>query len=143
MTTVNNIVNELIKSAKNLYQGDYVRFIKGYSDKTAEKPVNSLVAAVDVREVSRSQDFIGGYFSPALKGEFYNVKLSLRVYAGRKGSGENLGKVTMDLLEALNNADEDSIIESSAVSPIEYDSQLMSIYREINLNLGFCLCGEV
>jgi hypothetical protein len=143
MTEVNDIVDTLVKKAKSVNNIEGVKFIRAYNQGMTERPFQGFTCVVNIESVSQPEKFLGGYYGESIKGELYSVKLCLRVYADNETSGEDLGATTLNISQAFISADENKIIASSYIGPITYDNQLQSIYREINISLEFCLCGEV
>ena len=142
MTAIFDLVTTLIKRAKENEQIKDVRFVKAYKSEIAENPVGDYLVAVNLENVMQTQSFVGGYFNDGVKGQMYSAKLVLRVYADRKKSGEDLGRLSLKIQEALTKADSNNIISGLSIGPISFDGNFESIYREISVNLEFCLCGE-
>ena len=141
MSEIFRVVDALIKDTKRKLK-EKITFVKAYSDNIANNYSDKLIAVVDMGEIKKLQEFIGGYFDEAVKGDMFSLDLFIRVYSGRNSNGEDLGKATIDIYESLKEADNSKIIESSWVSPIDYDENVGAIYRQINCRLDFCLCGE-
>ena len=118
MTAVIEIVNNLIKKAKENEAVSNVRFLKEFRQDMAERPVDGYIAVVKIENIDMSQSFAGGLYDKYIKGEMYSVN------------------------QALTDADTDNIIADSFVSPIDFDESIKAIYRKINFDLAFCLCGE-
>ena len=142
MTAVIEIVNNLIKKAKENEAVSNVRFLKEFRQDMAERPVDGYIAVVKIENIDMSQSFAGGLYDKYIKGEMYSVKVTLTVYSGNDISGEELSAVTLKVYQALTDADTDNIIADSFVSPIDFDESIKAIYRKINFDLAFCLCGE-
>lgn len=141
MSEIFRVVDALIKDTKRKLK-ENITFVKAYSDNIANTYSDKLIAVVNMGEIKKLQEFIGGYFDEAVKGDMFSLDLFIRVYSGRSSSGEDLGKATIDIYESLKEADNSKIIESSSVGPINYDENVGAIYRQINCKLDFCLCGE-
>ncbi len=142
MTMVNDIVDTLVRKAKSVKDINGIKFIKAYKESMTNINFQGFICVVNIESISQSGKFVGGYHSQGIKGDMYSVKLCLRVYADNETSGEDLGSTTLKISQAFTHADESQIIESSYIGPITFDNQLRSIYREINISLEFCLCGE-
>lgn len=141
MSEIFRVVDALIKDTKRKLK-ENITFVKAYSDNIANTYSDKLIAVVNMGEIKKLQEFIGGYFDEAVKGDMFSLDLFIRVYSGRNSNGEDLGKATIDIYESLKEADNSKIIESSSVGPINYDENVGAIYRQINCRLDFCLCGE-
>lgn len=141
MSEIFKVIDTLIKDTKRKLK-ENITFVKAYSDNIANTYSDKLIAVVNMGEIKKLQEFIGGYFDEAVKGDMFSLDLFIRVYSGRSSTGEDLGKATIDIYESLNEADNSKIIESSSVGPINYDENVGAIYRQINCKLDFCLCGE-
>ena len=142
MSEIYRVIETLIKDAKRNINQDNLTFVKAYNNNIANAYSDKLIAVVNVGELNKSQDFIGGYFDETIKGDMYSLNLYIRVYSDKSNNGEDLGKATINIYEALKDADESHIIEKSSVGPINYDENVGAIYREISCRLDFCLCGE-
>ncbi|MGN1130407.1 MAG: hypothetical protein ACI4Q8_03565 [Ruminococcus sp.] len=141
MSEIFRVIDTLIKDTKRKLK-ENITFVKAYSDNIANTCSDKLIAVVNMGEIKKLQEFIGGYFDEAVKGDMFSLDLFIRVYSRRNGTGEDLGKATIDIYESLKEADNSKIIESSSVGPINYDENVGAIYRQINCKLDFCLCGE-
>lgn len=142
MTAIFDIVTALIKKAKEDEALKGIRFVKAYKNGYTENPVDDYLVVVNLERVSQEQSFVGGYFDNGIKGQMYSAKLVLRVYADRQKSGEELGCLALKIQEALKKYDYNNLISKLSIGPISFDGDLESIYREISLNLEFCMCGD-
>lgn len=142
MTAIIEKINSLVKTAKKDKRLENVVFVKGYRSKLAKAPVEGFVAVVKIENINRLQSFAGGFFDGQRKGEMYAVKLAVDVYSGSDISGEDLSFVTLEVFEAIKSALEVGVIDSCCISPIAFDKTANAVYREIAIELSFCLSGE-
>lgn len=142
MTAIEDIVNSLVRGAKNNCSDVDIRFVKAYKTREAEKPVSGFAAVVEIGEATAGGSFVGGYFNTGVKGDIYKVALTVSIYSPDTISGEDLSTTALKVSEAFKKADESGIIEEMSVSPIAFDENTSAIYRSIDMRLGFCLCGE-
>lgn len=142
MTEVINIVNSLIYKARENENIKNVKFVKAYRENFAQNPVEGYIAVVKIEKISKTNSFAGGFADSKIKGEMFSVCFALSVYSDNDITGEELSSTALKIQQAVADADESSIIESSWISPIEFDSDIKAIYREINFTLAFCLCGD-
>ena len=142
MTAIIDIVNSLICKAKENECISNVKFVKAFRENLAEHPIDGYIAVVKVEKITKTEDFVGGYAKNNIKGEMFNASFALDVYSGNDITGEDLSATTLKIQQAVCLADESNIIDDSWILPIEFDSNLNAIYREIKFNLSFCLCGE-
>lgn len=128
-----------LKSAESL-KG--IRFLREYGTHRMENPVKTAVAVVSVKCTERCMDYIGGYLSPALKGELYTAKAEIRVYAPADSNGSGLTELVSNLLCELKKADEEKIITEVSAGSIVFDADMNAVYRAVSLSLEFCLYEE-
>lgn len=135
---LDNIIIRL-KSAESL---ESIKFLREYGNHRMENPVRSVMAVVSVKFTERSMDYIGGYLSPALKGELYTAKAEIKVYAPAHSNGSGLTEIVSALLTELRKADEENIITEMSAGSIVFDADMNAVYRAISLSLEFCLYEE-
>lgn len=142
MTAVIDIVNNLIFKAKENNEISDVKFQKGYKNDFSQSPVNGYIAIVKIEKIIQSVSFVGGYLDSQNKGDIYTVDLVLDVYSDNDIAGEELSSTVLKIHQAVIQADDKGIIDSFAISPIEFDSNIKAIYRKISYNLQLCLHKE-
>ena len=137
MLKINNL-----KAKKNT-EIDCVTFVKAFKNNMAQSPVEGFVAVVKTESINMSGSFAGGYADSNIKGEMYTAKVVLDIFSGSEISGESLSDITLKIMNAIEKADESSMISNMEVSPIEFDENLKGIFRKLIFQLDFCLCGEI
>ena len=140
MNRIEEIADQLVSGAKESTEN--IKFIKSYKYSPAETPVRGYLAVVEAANVKQKRRFLGGLFREGLKGEAYTAELWLSVYCPKGLSGAGLSEKTLELANALKNADTAGYIKSIKIEGIAYSENSAAVYRKIRVGLGFVLCGE-
>ena len=120
-----------------------VKFIREYGSHTAQVPLFvGFMAVVSVMDTSLSKQYIGGYMSSAVKGEEFQAKVAISVYAPADENGNGLSEITSEMLAALRKVDSEKILGEFTVSPIEFDADMNAIFRTVEFKMDFYLCEE-
>ena len=131
MTQISEQVDCIISGLKEISALSGVRFVREYSSEPVETPVSGFLAAVGIISAERSNEFIGGDATSALKGEMYAAVCEIRLYSPNGGNGSGLSE-RVSVAHAAR----------ATVSSIEFDTELNTIFRRISFRLEFCLCEE-
>ncbi len=142
MNQIEKQVDQIIAGLKVIEELKPVRFVREYGSHNVENPISSLVAVVSVTDTALSKNYIGGYLSSTVKGESYEAKVEIRVYAPATENGSGLSEVAGEILMGLKKADSQKIITEADVSPIAFDPDMNAIYRIVHFTIEFCLCEE-
>ena len=142
MTQISEQVDCIISGLKEISALSGVRFVREYSSEPVETPVSGFLAAVGIISAERSNEFIGGDATSALKGEMYAAVCEIRLYSPNGGNGRGLSELAGEMLAGLRSADVSGIVSKATVSSIEFDTELNTIFRRISFRLEFCLCEE-
>lgn len=142
MEIIYNIISRMVTKIKENEELKDIRFLKAFDNNYGQNPFDDYIVTVDLKKLTQGQTFVGGYFDSNSKGQLYSGKIVFRVYSDREKSGENLGNITMKIYNQLLSSDDNGIISNSNISPITYDSDFEAIYREIAIEVEFCLCGD-
>ncbi len=129
-----------IKLCENLSK---VRFIRDYGSHSAETPVTGFLAVVSLTDTSLSKQYIGEYLESSIKGEEFSAKVEINVYAPASENGNGLSEVISELMSTLKKVDNEKILRDITASPIEFDTDMNSIFRTVEFKMDFCLCEEV
>lgn len=143
MTQIQRQIDRLVIRLKQQEALKNVRFVREYATDYVETPVRGILAVVGIKETSREKGYIGGYVSSSVKGELYEAKAEIRVYAPQSENGSGLSELVGELLSGLRRADEEKIITEAGAFSIEFDPDLNAIFRRIAFCMEFCLCEEV
>lgn len=142
MTRIIDICNNLIYKAKENEDIQNIKFFKAYREDFAQTPIEGFMGFIKIEKVGFSQTFVGGFADSSSKGQMVDVTLAIALYSDNSISGEALSVASTQVHQAMIKADDKGIIKNSSISPVEFDTNIKSIYREIRFNLAFCLCGE-
>ncbi len=142
MTQLDKQINKIIVSLKRTDGLEAVRFVREFGSHTVEMPIVGAVAVVSVRETAVSHAFIGDMATASLRGEQYSANVQIRVFVPNSESGAGLSELVSAIMHGLKSVDENRIITEVSASPIAFDSDMNTIYRNVDFGLDFCLCEE-
>lgn len=143
MTQIEDNVEELVRRIKrdeNLK--DYV-FVKGFNTSEHPNPLNDYMIAVSTLDAGVATRFVGDKVDKNLCGSMYIATVKFRVYAKKNDGGDGLAKLCYTLCEAIRRCDTQNVCEDIKTSAISFDSDAMTVYREVSAKLSFCLYEEV
>jgi len=143
MNQIEKQFDRIIAGLKLIDSLKSVRFIREYGSHNTEMPIKGILAEVSITDTSLSKGYIGGYLSSSVKGEAYEAKGEIRVYAPATENGSGLSEVVTEILTGLKKADTQKIITETSASSIAFDPDMNAIYRTVHFSLEFCLCEEV
>ncbi|HCA04679.1 MAG TPA: hypothetical protein DEO32_02145 [Ruminococcaceae bacterium] len=141
MTQINSAVDSIIILIKNIEPFDGVRFVREYNTSQIETPVSSPLAAVRITSVNLCKSYVGGYVSPARKGDYYCVEVSICFYAPSHENGSGLSELACAAVNALNSLEDGDISEISA-SAIAFDADAEAVYRTVSFKLRLFIDGR-
>ena len=143
MNQIEKHVDRVIAGLKLIEALKPVRFVREYGSHNTEMPIKGLLAVVSITDTSLSKSYIGGYLSSSVKGEQYEAKGEIRVYAPATENGSGLSEIVTEILAGLKKADKQKIISETSASSIAFDPDMNSIYRTVHFSIEFWLCEEV
>lgn len=143
MNQIEKQIDRVIAGLKLIEALKPVRFVREYGSHTVEMPIKGFLAVVSLTDTSLSKSYIGGYMSSSVKGEQYEAKGEIRVYAPATENGSGLSEVVTEILTGLKKADSQKIISQTSASSIAFDPDMNAIYRTVSFSIEFCLCEEV
>ena len=123
MTGLERIITELMRSVKQNPSFEDIRFINAYNSQIAEKPVEGMLAVVEM----------AGFDSV--------LKLNIRLIGGSGITGSQLGYTAIEIAAALREADTEKYIDSVYLSETKYDKSIIAFYRDIKLSLSPAVGG--
>ena len=142
MTEIQRRIDRLVLRLKRQHALADVRFVREYGSERVETPVRGMLAVVSLVTAAREKGYIGGFLSSSVRGESYEAKAEIRVYAPQSENGSGLSELVSELLIGLKTADEEGIITEENASSIEFDPEMNAIYRTVTFSLAFCICEE-
>ena len=143
MNQIEKHVDRVIAGLKLIETLKPVRFVREYGSHNMEMPIKGLLAVVSITDTSLSKSYIGGYLSSSVKGEEYQAKGEIRVYAPATENGSGLSEIVTEILAGIKKADSQKIISETSASSIAFDPDMNAIYRTVHFSIDFCLCEEV
>ena len=143
MNQIEKHVDRVIAGLKLIEALKPVRFVREYGSHNTEMPIKGLLAVVSITDTSLSKSYIGGYLSSSVKGEQYEAKGEIRVYAPATENGSGLSEIVTEILAGIKKADSQKIISETSASSIAFDPDMNAIYRTVHFSIDFCLCEEV
>ncbi len=142
MNQIEKQIDKIIAGLKLNKALNGVRFVREYSNRTAENPISGFLAVVSVTDTAKSKSYIGDYLTSQIKGEQYTAKAQIRVYAPADENGTGLSEIVSEILTGLKSADSEKIIMQASASSIAFDPDMNAIYRVIDFTVEFYLCEE-
>ena len=142
MNQIEKHVDRVIAGLKLIEALKPVRFVREYGSHNTEMSIKGFVAVVSITDTSLSKSYIGGYLSSSVKGEQYEAKGEIRVYAPATENGSGLSEIVTEILGGLKKADKQKIISETSASSIAFDPDMNAIYRTVHFSIEFCLCEE-
>lgn len=143
MIQIQNSIDELIKRVKANDELCECTFVKGFMGNEHSNPQTKYMIAVSTPDIDTGDSFVGNNVSENLKGRLYEVNVRLRVYAPKNAGGDGLSKIVNLLSSALKDSDILNVIVKLEQSPIAFDSNASTVYRDVKVQMSFCLCEEV
>ena len=141
-TLMDNTIDELVRRMKErTAMTDFV-FSAEYPPRELPNPIDRYVVTVTNNCVRVKRQFVGGMVAEGIKGALYECSLRLRTYAPENTSGAALLRATSLLADALDAADTDRAVQEMTLSDVAYDAVARTVWRDLNVTLGFVLCEE-
>lgn len=142
MTQIEENIDEFVKRIKNDEHLSEYTFVKGYSGEKIPNPITKVMIVVDTLDTQISTEFIGESVSENLVGRMYDITLRFRVYAKSFDSGDSLSLCANALYDAIKRNDVSKLCSSIKLFPISYESTMRTVYRDVSVNLCYCLYEE-
>ena len=141
MTEITEVMDNLIRRVKRDADFTDLKFVKAYSTRGAQRAPGGKTVYVELSYVEKRREFFGGLFNGRTKAFTGVAGFRLRLSCGISGSGDELGTSALKLAEELRKADSEKYIEDFTIGPVEYNRNLGTIYRDIQIKLGFVSSG--
>ncbi|MBQ0097933.1 MAG: hypothetical protein KBS62_03230 [Oscillospiraceae bacterium] len=142
MTQIEENIDEFVKRIKNDEHLSEYTFVKGYSGEKIPNPITKVMIVVDTLDTQISTEFIGESAGENLVGRMYDITLRFRVYAKSFDSGDSLSLCANALYDAIKRNDVSKVCSSIKLFPISYESTMRTVYRDVSVNLCYCLYEE-
>ena len=143
MRQIEDNINELVKSIKADKSLSGHCFVKGFSATEHPNPLCGYLIAISTLDTQVGTRFVGDNVGSNLKGSILNATVKFRVYAPKNEGGDGLLTLAQTLSEAIRRCDTQSVCQDISVSGIAFDSDAMTVYRDVVAQLSFCLYEEV
>lgn len=143
MTQIQSSVDALVKRIKG--EEDFVdcTFVKGFSVLDCPNPLTGYMIAVSTLDTQVDAEFIGDSVGENLSGRMYNATVKFRLYAPKNDGGDGLSTLACSLMQAVRRCDIQNVCQDIKMSGIAFDSQAMTVYRDVVADLSFCMYEEV
>ena len=116
MTQIEDNINALLKKIKEDESLVDYTFVNGFASSDHEYPLKGYLIAVSTLDQQVGKEFLGNRLSDNLTGSIYNCTLKFRLYAPKSAAG---------------------------ATPINFDTDMMTVYRDVIAELSFCVYEEV
>lgn len=143
MTQIEDNINALLKKIKEDESLVDYTFVNGFGASDHEYPLKGYLIAVSTLDQQVGKEFLGNRLSDNLTGSIYNCTLKFRLYAPKSAGGEGLSSLAYTLTQAIKKCDTQSVCESINATPINFDTDMMTVYRDVIAELSFCVYEEV
>lgn len=143
MTQIEDNISALVKRIKEDSSLCDYTFVNGFKGAEHEYPLKDYLIAVSTLDQQVGKEFVGNKVGEKLSGSMYNCTLKFRLYAPKNAGGEGLSSLACTLTQAIKKNDTQSVCESVKVTPISFDTDMMTVYRDVVAELSFCVYEEV
>ena len=143
MTQILDYIDDLVKRIKEDKAFTDICFVKGFNSKEHPNPLCGYMIAVSTLDSETSTRFIGSSKDDNPSASMYNATVKFRLYAPKNDGGDGLAMLAYDLCEAIKRCDTLNMCEDIKTSAIAFDSDAMTVYRDVVAQLSFCLYDEM
>lgn len=143
MKQIENSITQLVQRIKSTNEFSECTFVKGHKSSECANPLLNYMVAVSVCDIESSVRFIGESVGENLNGSIVNVGVKFRIYSPKKSGGDALLEMAVKLSSAIKSCDEQNLCQGIEVSGIAFDSDMLTVYRDVVAKLSFCLYEEV
>ncbi len=143
MKQIENYINELVHKIKKNSTFDDCVFVKGFSAFEFPNPNTDYMIAVSTLDSAVGVEFCGDNVGENLSGSIFNATVKFRVYAKKNEGGDGLLALATSLCDVVKKCDSENTLTDITVSPIAFDNDAMTVYRDVVASLSFCLYEEV
>lgn len=143
MKQIENSITQLVQKIKNTKALSECIFVKGHKGTECANPLLNYTIVVSVCDIESSSQFIGESVGENLNGSIVNIGVKFRIYAPKKSGGDALLEKAVNLSSTIKNCDDQNLCQGIEVSGIAFDSDMLTVYRDVVAKLSFCLYEEV
>ncbi|MBR2716015.1 MAG: hypothetical protein IKB73_07425 [Ruminococcus sp.] len=143
MKQIEDRINEIVKKIKQSENMSEYCFLKGYEAEDIAQPLTEFVIVVTTLDTLIDMQFLGEAVSKNLKGEMYVTNVKFRVYAPKDCGGSGLLDLSGALCDAIKKVDTEKMCKDIKIGAVSYDSEAMTVYRDVTVQFSFCLYEEV
>ena len=142
MTQIEDNISTLLKKIKEDESLVDYTFVNGFMGAEHEYPLKGYLIAVSTLDQQVGTQFVGCKAGEKLSGSMYNCSLKFRLYAPKNAGGEGLSSLACTLIEAIKRSDTQSICDNITATEISFDTDMMTVYRDVVIELSFCVYEE-
>ncbi len=143
MKQIEHRVSELVRRIKRVDALKDYTFVKGFSCAEHESPLGRYLIAVSTLDLDVNTEFISQAVGENMRGCVQGVTVKFRVYAPKDEGGDGLLSLCCDLSDAVTKCDTINMCEDIKISPIAFDQDANTVYRDVMVTLSFCVYEEV
>lgn len=143
MKQIDKSVSVLVRKIKQDERLKDFTFVKGFSSVEHPNPPEGYMIAVSTLDLNVGTQFLGENVGENLKGSVQTATVKFRVYAPKNDGGEGLLSLCCDLSDAIEKSDTLNVCEDIKISPIAFDNDANTVYRDVVATLSFCVYEEV
>ncbi|MBQ4129715.1 MAG: hypothetical protein IJD68_08120 [Ruminococcus sp.] len=143
MTQLQTNIDDMVKKIKTYGSLSDICFVKGFGAYEQANPLSDYMIAVSTLDTQVVSSFVGENVKDNLKGGMYDLTLKFRIYAPKNNGGEGLISLANELCDAIRKSDSYNACQDIKISAISFDENAMSVYRDVVLQLSFCMYEEV
>lgn len=143
MKQIDKSVNSLVRKIKQDERLKDFTFVKGFSTVEHPDPLSGYLIAVSTLDIGVGTRFVGESVGENLRGMVQNATVKFRVYAPKNDGGDGLLSLCCDLCDAIEKSDTLNVCEDVKISPIAFDNDANTVYRDVVATLSFCVYEEV
>ena len=143
MKQIEHSVNTLVRKIKQDNRLKDYTFVKGFSCVEHPEPLTGYMIAVSTLDLDVDTNFVGENVGENLKGRLETATVKFRVYAPKNDGGDGLLSLCCDLSDAIEKCDTLNVCEDVKISPIAFDNDAHTVYRDVVATLSFCVYEEV
>ena len=143
MEQISNMIEQFVRSIKQDEIFCDICFVKGFSKNDYPDPFSDYMIAVSTLDSHLSSQFVGDIVAENLKGSLYEVSVKFRIYAPKNDGGDGLIGLSNQMCESIRKHDEKNVCQDVTISPIAFDDEAKTVYRDIVALMSFCVYEEV
>lgn len=143
MEQISNMIEQFVKSIKTDESFCDICFVKGFSKSEYPDPFSEYMIAVSTLDSHLSSQFVGDIVAQNIKGNLFEVTVKFRIYAPKNDGGDGLVSISNQMCESIKKHDTKNFCQEVTVSPIAFDDDAKTVYRDVVALMSFCVYEEV